>query len=356
MNSNLRYCSRCCLPETAEGIEFDERGICKTCISIEQKRDIDWEERERELRELLKHYKARSEGNYDCIVPISGGKDSTFQLHVLVKVYGMKPLAVTFSHNWFSETGKYNLQNALEKFNVDHIMFTPNRALVNKLAKQGLYKIGDPCWHCHAGVGAFPLQVAVKFNIPLLVWGEGPQENGRATYNNPRKYDANHFRDNSSKVSADDMINDNISLRDLGCFINPSDEKIKKVRVTGIFLGDYIFWDTEKQVEFIKKEYGWKEAEVEGTYKRHKSVECIMEGVHSYAKFIKRGFGRATNHASSDVRNNLLTRDKGFELINKYDGQRPKIMDYYLKIAGLTEKEFVQTCKSLRRGKAKDLP
>jgi hypothetical protein len=124
----LRYCLRCCMPETNEGMAFDELGICKACRSSEQKMHIDWEERQHKLRKLLDQYRARDNG-YDCIVPISGGKDSAFQLHVLTRIYGMKPLAVTFSHNWYTETGRYNLQNILDRTNVDHIMFSPNRDL-----------------------------------------------------------------------------------------------------------------------------------------------------------------------------------------------------------------------------------
>ncbi|MFH0920121.1 MAG: N-acetyl sugar amidotransferase, partial [Fibrobacterota bacterium] len=167
--SSLQYCVRCCMPETQEGLKFDEMGICQACQSSEQKIHIDWAMRERELVKIFNEAKSKAGNNYDCIVPISGGKDSTFQLHVLVNVYKMKPLAVTFNHNWFSETGWYNLQNSLEVFKLDHMMFTPNRDLVNRIAKRSLGGIGDTCWHCHAGCGAYPLHVATKFKIPLLV-------------------------------------------------------------------------------------------------------------------------------------------------------------------------------------------
>ncbi|MSR70981.1 N-acetyl sugar amidotransferase, partial [Candidatus Kaiserbacteria bacterium] len=171
------------MPETLEGVVFDELGICRACQSSEQKIHINWVDREKNLRKILDEAKAKAGNNYDCIVPISGGKDSAFQLHVLTKIYGMKPLCVTFSHNWWSESGWYNLQNSLEKFNVDHIAFTPNRALINRLAKRSIEGIGDTNWHDHAGVGAFPLQVAVKWKIPLLIWGEGDAESsGRSSY------------------------------------------------------------------------------------------------------------------------------------------------------------------------------
>lgn len=181
--SPIKYCTRCCMPETQEGISFDELGICKACQSSEEKMHINWKKRKNDLEKVLAEAKKNAGNNYDCILPISGGKDSFYQAHILCKVYGMKPLAVTFSHNWFSETGWYNLQRCLEVFNLDHIMFTPNRELVNKLARHSLEMIGDTCWTCHAGVGAFPLQIACKFHIPLLVYGESIAESsGRASY------------------------------------------------------------------------------------------------------------------------------------------------------------------------------
>ena len=338
---SMHYCTRCCMPESNEGIAFDEMGICQACQSQEQKIHIDWAEREVELRKLLDHHKSLG-NDYDCIVPISGGKDSTFQLHVLTKVYGMKVLAVTFSHNWFSETGKYNLQNAIEKFEVDHVMFTPNRALINKLARKSLFMIGDSCWHCHSGVGAFPLQIAVKYRIPLLCWGESIADySGRATHRDlVLKFDRDYFTKVSAKVYPEAMVGDGITERDVAPFKLPSVEDLEDVGVVVIHLGDYIFWDDERQMEFVRDVYGWREDKVEGTYKRYKSVECRMAGVHDYTKFLKRGFGRGTDHASGDVRAGLLTREEGFELARKHDTERPGALDYYLAITGFSEEEF----------------
>jgi len=347
---NMRYCVRCCMPESNEGIQFDEMGICQACQSAEHKIRINWVEREKELRAILDKYKALN-NDYDCLIPISGGKDSTFQLHVLTKVYGMRALAVTFSHTWFSETGKYNLQNCLEKFDVDHIMFSPSRSLVNKLARQSLYKIGDACWHCHSGVGAFPLQIAVKYQIPLLIWGESIAEtSGRATYRNPvRKFDRDYFTKVSAKRYPEEMVSENISLREVSPFRLPSVEEIERLGVVGIHLGDFIFWDDERQMEFVRDTYGWREDKVEGTYKGYKSVECKMAGVHDYTKFLKRGFGRATDHASADVRAGLLTREEAFELAKKHDTERPPALDFYLGLTGFTEDEFYTVMAEHRR-------
>jgi N-acetyl sugar amidotransferase len=347
---NMHYCVRCCMPESNEGIQFDEMGICQACQSAEQKIRINWVEREKELREMLDHYKALK-NEYDCIIPISGGKDSTFQLHVLTKVYGMRALAVTFSHTWFSETGKYNLQNCLEKFDIDHIMFSPSRSLVNRLARQSLYKIGDACWHCHSGVGAFPLQIAAKYRIPLLIWGESIAEtSGRATHRNPvRKFDRDYFTKVSAKRYPEEMVCESITLREMSPFQLPSVDEIEKVGIVGIHLGDFIFWDDERQMEFVRDVYGWREDKVEGTYKRYKSVECKMAGVHDYTKFLKRGFGRGTDHASVDVRAGLLSREEAFELAKRSDTERPPALDWYLEITGFTEKEFNEVMAQHRR-------
>jgi N-acetyl sugar amidotransferase len=327
------------MPETVEGAEFDERGYCKICVSREQKQNIDWAARREALDKIFADAKAKAGNNYDCIVPISGGKDSTWQMHVLVKECGMKPLAVTFSHNWFSKTGWYNLMNGLEKFGIDHVMFTPSRNLVNKCAKRSVETIGDACWHCHAGVAAFVLKMAVAYKIPLIVWGESTAEHGRATYDKPDKFDRDYFLRVSAKFTNEQFACEYLSLRDLFPFEVPSIEECESLN--GIHLGDYLYWDTEKQVDFIKKEYGWKGTQVEGAYKDYKSVECSMAGIHDFLCYLKRGYGRATIQASEDVRAGLMTREEGFKIAKRYEQILPGSIDYFLKITGLTFNELI---------------
>tara|TARA_B100000579_G_scaffold42278_1_gene29488 strand:- start:13576 stop:14655 length:1080 start_codon:yes stop_codon:yes gene_type:complete len=344
------------MPETSEGTIFDEMGICRACTSSEQKMHINWLDRKKKLEEILDRFRESSGDNYDCLVPISGGKDSVFQLHMLVKIYKMKPLAVTFNHNWYTETGQYNLWNILEKLNVDHIMFTPNRGLINNIAKQSLHMIGDSCWHCHAGVGSFPLQAAIRFKIPLIIWGESIAEAGnKATYmdngGEPIPFDEEYYLKVSSKVRPEEMICDSITSKDLYPFKLPSKEEVKSAGIYGIHLGDYMFWDGEKQVNFIKKEYGWKEDYVEGTYKGYKSVECKMSGVHDHAKFVKRGFGRTTDHVSQDVRNGLMSREEAFQLVREIETKQPEGLPNYLNITEFSEKEFYEILKSHRDNK-----
>ena len=349
----MKVCNRCIMPETTESITFDENGICRACTSSEQKMHINWEERRNDLNKILDQAKLEARLNkttYDCIVPISGGKDSVFQLHVLTKVYDLKVLAVTFSHNWYSKIGFYNLMNCLEEFNIDHIQMTPARSTVNKSARKSLKSIGDACWHCHSGVGAFPLQIAVNFKIPLLIWGESIAEmSGRASHFEPvLKFDRDYFIKVSAKVKVDDFVDNKEDRRTFSIFEPPSIKECEKAGVKGIHLGDFIFWDEERQTEFIKQEYNWIEDEVEGAYKGYKSVECIMPGVHDFTNYLKRGYGRSTVQASMDVRQGLMIRDDAKKIAKNIDSIEPKALNYYLEITGYTRDEFYKIMKEKR--------
>lgn len=351
MNNALNFCIRCCMPETQEGQSLDASGYCNVCRSSEEKMRIDWSFRRGQLSEILNSAKLENiDEPYDCLVPISGGKDSTYQLHVLVKEFGMRPLAVTFSHNWYSSVGMLNLLNSLEIFDIDHIMFTPKRSQVNKLAKKSLSTIGDACWHCHAGVGAFPLKIAKDYGIKLLIWGESVAESSsRGTYAKPiMKFDQDYFRNVSAKVPPSEMVEEGESIRELKGYETPSAEDYASADITGIHLGDYIFWDEERQTEFIQKEYGWRETAIEGTYKRYKSAECIMPGVHDFANYLKRGYGRASFHASADIRAGIITKEEAFEYFVPLDRMVPKALDYYLEITEMSKNEFLDTLDKKR--------
>ena len=195
------------------------------------------------------------------------------------------------------------------------------------------------------------------FKIPLLIWGESAAEFGsKATYEDQIEFDEEYYLKVSTKVHPSKMVSDTVSERDLRPFQLPTREALNQQGVRGIHLGDYIFWDGERQVDFVKKEYGWREDDVEGTYKRYKSVECRMAGVHDYAKWVKRGFGRATDHVSIDVRNGLMSREEGLAIAKRIDAERPGELDYYLSITGYSEAEFLDILEAQRRGPAVDLP
>ena len=347
----LQYCTRCCLPETMEGITFDELGVCTPCRSSEEKMHINWNDKQLDLIKIFNNFK--NDLYYDCILPISGGKDSTFQAFVLDKAYKINPLSVTHGTNWMSLTGRYNLENCINKFNLDHLFFLPNRNIVNKVAKKSPELIGDACWHCHIGSQTFPMQTAVKWKIPLMVYGESVAErDGRGSYKNILKPEEKYYYglNISAKIEPVKYIDKDIKYSEIQMWNYPSKQEMTESNIIYLHLGDYIFWDEQKQTEFIINQFDWKiNNRVENTYKGYKSNECIMAGVHDYLNFIKRGVGRATLHASDDVRRGLIKRDQAVNLIREYDPQRPHALDYFLKITNLKEKTLENKIISSRK-------
>ena len=345
---NLKYCSRCCLPETSEGIKFDKYGICTICRSSEEKMNINWSVREKKLKNIFSKYKKNK--NYDCLLPTSGGKDSMFQSYALKNVYKVNPLCVTHGQNWMSTTGRFNLENSLFQFDLDHLIFIPNRKIINKVAKKSVHQIGDACWHCHIGAGSISIQTSVLWNINLIVFGEAPADtDSRGQHKKIEEVSPYRHLDESAIKKYSDFVDQKTTKKDLSHWAFPTKQEVKKSKTMVIHLGQYIFWDEHKNIDFVSKKFGWRSGKVENTYKTYKSVECVMAGVHDYFNFIKRGIGRATIHASEDVRRGLITREKGFELAKEYDIQKPHALKYYMKITNQTENQILSALKKSRK-------
>jgi len=346
----LKYCTRCCMPETWEGIKFDDFGICSICKLSEEKMDIDWKKREKLLKKILNSSKSKFKNNYDGVLPISGGKDSTFQAYILKNIYNFEPLAVTHGSNWLSKTGRYNLENCLQKFDLDHLMFIPGRKIVNNVAKKSLEKIGDACWHCHIGVGTFPIQTCVEWNLKLIIYGEAPADtDARGTHKKIQKINTYRFLKESALYDSYKFIDKKTKKKDLSHWRYPNKKEIINQQIKIIHLGQYMFWDEQKNIELMVKYFGWKNDKVENTYKGYKSNECIMAGVHDYLNYLKRGIGRATVHAAEDVRRGLIYREDGFNLLKKYDSQIPHALKYYKSITNYSDSEIFKLIKKSRK-------
>lgn len=351
----MKFCKKCVLPETsAIPISFDENGVCSACRVAEEREKIDWDAREKELREILDKYRSKDGTNYDCIIPVSGGKDSHFQTYVIKERYGLNPLLVTFNHTWMTDVGKRNLDNLIRKFGVDHIMFTPNPELVRKLSVLSLKKMGDICWHCHAGIYTYPVQIAVKFKIPLIIWGESGYLDLAGFYSyedmvEMKKED--RYKLGLRGFDVEDMVDQElgITMSDLKPFIYPSDEEIESVGVRGIYLGNYLLWDNKKQTDLMIEKYGFQTAKCERTYNTRENVECIYPGTHDYLRYLKFGYGRATDHACQDIRFHRMTREEGLRKVAEYDPQRPASLNRYLDWVGMTEEEFMDIANSHRK-------
>ena len=348
----MKYCKECLYPETKPEINFDNDGICAACKTLEKNQKINWNERRLELKKILDNYKSDDGSNYDCIIPVSGGKDSTYQTHIIKNEFKLNPLVVSFHPRDFTELGRKNLDN-LKNLGVDCIEFTSNPKIYKKLAKFGLMELGDCAWPEHMGIFTVPVQVAVSYKIPLIIWGENPQMEygGPASVSNTqfldKEWNEKHGGYFLDKVKPTDMVKYGIKLKDLQPYLYPSDDDIKKIGVTGIFLGYYLKWDARKQLDVIKKMgFSTLEKNNEGTYTNYENLDTKFVAMHDYFKFLKFGFGRATDHASIDIRNNRITREQGLDLVKEYDGKIPlRYFDEFLKEFELTEDEFIEICE-----------
>jgi len=353
----MKICSACVMPETAETLSFDENNNCSVCKQITHKSDkIDWNKRTEDFDNIIANFKNKFQ--YDCIVPYSGGKDSTFTLWYIVEIKKLKPLVVRYDHHFYRKVSEENNDRTLKKLKVDFINFRSNFELVKKIMAESLIRRGDFCWHCHVGIAAYPLRTAIEKKIPLVILGEPSSEySSYYNYSEIEKLDEKKFNLTTNLgINSDDMYemikerypNETIDEKDFLSFIFPSNRELIQNNILTIYLGNYLPWDVKNQVEIIKRELGWKEDNVEGIPESYgyEKIECIMQGVRDYIKFLKRGFGRTAHLTSIDIRNKRLDRDRAMELIKLYDGKKPKTLELFLKIIKMTEDEFYEVVKT----------
>jgi len=343
----MKRCTKCLLPETHETIRFNTDGVCSVCENFEQKSNIDWAAKKNELHAILD--KHRGQGNYDCIIPFSGGKDSVFTLYYAVRVLGLKPLVVSFDHGFYRPSLIETRNKVLKQLGVDFLSFSPNWKLVQKLMLKSFLDKGDFCWHCHTGIFSYPMWVAIEKKIPLVLWGEPSSEyTSYYDYSEVEKVDEDRFnRIINLGISAQDMaarLNYEFDDRDFAPFTYPSASLLHDLQVVSVPLGSFIPWDVKSQVELIKKELGWQGDEVEGVPPEYdyEKVECYMQGVRDYIKYLKRGYARTTHLTSLDIRNGRKTREESLDLVDKYERKIPYNLELFLGYTGLTEEEFLK--------------
>jgi N-acetyl sugar amidotransferase len=350
--STLNRCSRCLLPETHETIFFDEAGVCNVCRQHEFKQNkIDWDKKKIELDELVEIY--RGKYDYDCLVPFSGGKDSTWTLYYLVEHYKLKPLVVRFDHGFLRPNLIENTTRILRKLGVDFHTFTPNWKVVQKLMLQSFLEKGDFCWHCHTGIFSYPMWVAIRYNVPLIFWGEPSSEyTSYYSYEQPEEVDEKRFnRYVNLGINSEDMLvrlQGMVDERDLKPFSYPPLKELRRIQYRSVCLGSYMPWDVKRQYQIIHDELGWQGDRVENVPPeyQYEKIECYMQGVRDYIKYIKRGYTRPSHLAAIDIRNNRMDTTKAMSMISEYEGKRPPSLDLFLEFVGLTEQEFLNIAMS----------
>lgn len=346
IGNTLRRCVRCTLPETHETIVFDNDGVCNVCRNAEIKKEkIDWSARLLELKKLAGNY--RGKGIYDCVIPFSGGKDSTFTLWYTVKELGLKPLVASFDHGFYRPRTIENNERTQRKLGVDFLKFRTNWKVVRKLMLESFKRKGDFDWHAHVGSFVYPMQVAVYYKIPFVLWGESSAEYS-AYYDFDKIEEVDERRNNRINnlgITAEDMmgfVKDTVNPRDLEPYIYPSFANLNEIKVRSVCLGSYIPWDVKNNYEIISSELNWQGDRVEGVPPEYpyEKIEYQLQGARDYLKYIKRGYARTTHLTSIDIRNGRMTRSGAVKLIEKYEGKRPESLDYLLPILGITENEW----------------
>ena len=349
----MKYCTRCVMPDTKPDLQLDGEGVCNACRSYEGRQSVDWDVRASELGRILARYRARDASNWDCIVPVSGGKDSTVQVIRMLQL-GVNPLCVTATTCDRSEIGRKNIEN-IKQLGVDYVEFSPNPLIRRKLNRVGLEQVGDISWPEHVGIFTIPIRAAVQYNIPLIIWGENSQNE----YGGPAAAAENNVLSRRwleefgglLGLRVTDLIGlEGIEAKHLIAYTYPSDDELKRVGVTGIFLGYYMPWDGYTNA-LVAQAHGFQTlpATVEGSVVNYENLDNHQTGVHDYFKFLKFGFGRATDLACLHIRRGRLSRRDGMELVRKHDGRLPwsylgKPLAEILDPLDLTVDQFITIC------------
>lgn len=348
----MTYCTRCVMPSTKPDLHLDEEGVCNACRAYENRKVVDWSKRRTELLEILDRYRQNGK-NWDCIVPVSGGKDSTYQV-VRMLQFGLNPLCVTATTCDLADIGRENIEN-LKQLGVDHMEFSPNPQVRIKLNQIGLREVGDISWAEHVGIFTVPVRAAVQFNIPLIVWGENSQNEygGPATAAQDNQLTRRWLEEFGGLLGmrVSDMTETyGIEARQLLPYQYPTDAELKRVGVTGLFLGHYIPWDGLANA-LIAQANGFTTfgTAVEGSMVNYENIDNYQTGIHDYFKFLKFGFCRTTDIACLHVRRGRITRQDALDIVRKRDGKFPwsylgKPLEEILAPLDISIDEFVKIC------------
>lgn len=326
----LKRCTRCVMPETWPGITFDDKGVCSLCREYDKEQKINWGEREQKLRGIFHYYKeyARKTGNkYDCIIPSSGGKDSTWALYTAKVTYSMVPLVVTWNHGlWMSPEATYNLYDIPANIDCDHIDFRIGKGLRNKIAHKASIIGGDFCAFCHLGVGAFPARIASQWKIPLVIYGEPTalyQTTGDYNLEDMEEQDKTHFERTFQGVfTPDKILPEGYNIRDMLPMTWPAGNFSLKA----LYLGNFLEWKQRQQVDIITRELGWKHINSPITFVDWDKCDCERgECLRDVQKFYRRRLSRAAFQASKDIREKLLSREKALNIVETYESIIPDL-------------------------------
>ncbi|MBY0414347.1 MAG: N-acetyl sugar amidotransferase [Bdellovibrionales bacterium] len=344
----MKYCVRCVYPENHPlGLTFSDEGVCSGCLVHEEKYEIDWATKEKEFAKLVGYYKNSPTSDYDCIIPVTGIGDDFYVVDLIKNKYGLNPLLVTYNSQFNTKVGIRNLARLATVMDCDHILSTIGPDTVKKVTKETLNLIGDMYWHVLCGSQTFPVQVATKFRIPLIIWRNNGwmDQVGMFSHHDMVEMTKKVRKEHGLRMlDAEELLerSEVLTSKDLIPYMYPSDEQLEKSKVRGIYINNFFFWDSKKQTEEAIDKHGYETLKQERTYNTYETIHCHNNAnIHDYIKYLKYGYGKATDHAARDIRLKRMSRDTGQAMVEKYDSLKPSNLNDFLEWLGMTETELM---------------
>ncbi|MBN18536.1 MAG: N-acetyl sugar amidotransferase [Chloroflexi bacterium] len=342
----MKYCKKCLMPDTRPGIKF-VKGVCIACIHYENQKKIRWNERKKELKNICEKYKDKNKKDYDCIIAVSGGKDSHYQVYYMKEVMKMNPLLLSVGNMDYTKTGKENLDNLSETFSCDMLIHKPNLNLLKKLSRITFEEYGSPSWYIDALLYSFPIRMATKLGIELVIYGED------VNYTYGGKYDS---ETPSAKLqSKNDVVKPiekklikkyNVSEKELFSATYPSEKEISKSKINPIYLSYFIPWDSHHNF-LVAQKFGFKhlghEHVREGTLENYNSIDSLTYLLNQFLKYPKFGHASATEMASRWIRSGLKTREEMIPFVKELDNKLDQeIIDNFCKFTNMSKRYFFE--------------
>jgi N-acetyl sugar amidotransferase len=336
----MRYCKKCVMPDSRPGLKFDEDGVCYACKAAERAKNTDWKQRWKELEALADKYRGCNGDSYDCIITVSGGKDSHYQTYIFKEKLKMNPLLVSIDNFSWTETGRKNWSNLLSTFGCDAHVFSLNPQVCKKMFKIALEELGSPTWYFDRAIYAYPIQIAIKLGIQLIVYGENTAyERGGPGGEKETPSAMNQINnDVVKKVDWDFFLkrDKTLSMKDFNPCIYPSMEEIQKAKLNPVFLSYYTKWSAHDHMEFARSR-GFKTLDDTGEWKRqgfaeqYDQIDTIGYVTHTWFKFPKFGHCNITDRTSLWIREGRMTREEAVKMVLAEDWKLdPKVLADFL--------------------------
>jgi len=347
MPDRFLQCVRCLYTtDHPLGLTIDREGVCSGCRIHEEKDRLDWDMRWRRLEQLVEPYRCTSGRTYDCIVPVTGGNDSHFILHLVKERLGLNPLLVTYNKYFNTPLGIRNLSNLRIRFDCDILFQNVNPLSVREITRTTLRRFGSIYWPCLAGQTVFPVQTAVRYGVPLIIWGahQGLEQVGMFSHEHEvemsRRYRTDH---DLLGQEADDLpsLFDTLGERHVWQYRYPDDHSLDQVGVRGLYLGNYVRWDPKAQHERMVATHGYKGARFARTFDTYDHVDCYnYMDLHDHIKLIKHGYSKVTDHATREIRHGRITREQGRALVARHENAPLAHVEKFCEWLGVTSRSL----------------